>query len=336
MSRVLPVDPHAPDADVVDEAARVLRGGGLVGLPTETVYGLAACALDEDAVARVFAAKGRPTSHPLIAHVLGEDEARRLAAQWPDVAHRLASAFWPGPLTLIVDRAGDVPSAVAGGGDSIAVRAPSHPVARAVIRALGQPIAAPSANRFQGLSPTTADHVVRQLGTFVGLVLDAGPCAAGIESTVVDVRSPRPRVLRPGALDLPTLRTIAPDVELHSDALAGNELRASPGMQAKHYSPRAQLLLASDRAGAERITVELLARGKSVGLLVLGPSSKRTFPRLAVHSLPPDPVAYAHAMFAALHALDEIGVDAIVVEAVPQDDAWLAVADRLRRAACPG
>jgi L-threonylcarbamoyladenylate synthase len=236
---------------------------------------------------------------------------------------------------MIVERARDVPSAVAGGGDSIALRAPSHAVARAVLRALGKPIAAPSANRFQGLSPTTADHVMRQLGTLVDLVLDAGPCDAGIESTVIDVRTPRPRLLRPGALDLPTLRTIVADIERADDALRGDELRPSPGMQARHYSPRARVVVASDRTGAERIAEELVAQGKRVGLLVVGPTACQSSALLAIRHLAPDPVAYARALFATLHALDETGVDAVVVEAVPEGDAWLAVADRIRRASFP-
>ncbi len=335
MTCLLRVDPRDPDARAVDEAVRVLREGGLVGLPTETVYGLAACALDEAAVARIFEAKGRPRTHPLIAHVLDEDDARRLAALWPHVAHRLATAFWPGPLTLVVARALDVPSAVAGGGDSIAVRAPSHAVARAVLRALGQPIAAPSANRFQGLSPTTAEHVVRELGHRVDLVLDAGPCEAGIESTVVDVRAARCRLLRPGALDLPTLRAIVPDVEQGAEALHGDQIRPSPGMQARHYAPRARVLIASDRARAEVVAGDLAAQGQRVGLLVLGPTSCRLSERLEIRQMSSDAAAYAHALFATLHALDEVGVDAVVVESVPGEDAWLGVADRIRRAACP-
>ena len=335
MSRVLPVDPSAPDADAVGEAARVLRSGGLVGLPTETVYGLAASALDEGAVRRIFAAKGRPPSHPLIAHVLDEDAARRLAAAWPDAAHRLASAFWPGPLTIVVDRTREVPSAVTGGGDSIALRAPSHAVARAVIRALGHPIAAPSANRFQGLSPTTADHVLRELGAHVDLILDAGPCAAGIESTVVDVRTARVRLLRPGALDLPSLRRIVPDIERADQALRGLDPRPSPGMQARHYAPRARGLIAADRAEADRIACGLIAQGSRVGLLVLGPTPGRSSERLAVRQLGRVPADYARALFATLRSLDEAGVDVVVVEAVPDDDIWLAVADRLKRAACP-
>jgi L-threonylcarbamoyladenylate synthase len=212
MARVVAVNPLAPEEAAVREAAEVLRRGGLVVIPTETVYGLGARALDPSAVARVFVAKGRPTHHPLIAHVAGQSQAAELAAAWPEEAERCARALWPGPLTLVVHRRPSVPAAVAGGGDSIAVRMPSHPVARAVIVALGEPVAAPSANRFQGLSPTRAEHVVKQLGDAVDLVLDAGACDAGIESTVLDVRCRPARVLRPGAVDVAALRAVVPDV----------------------------------------------------------------------------------------------------------------------------
>ena len=182
------VDRARPDPAVLRDAAAVLRSGGLVAFPTETVYGLGARALDEHAIARIYAAKGRPAHNPLIAHVVGVAQARALSRRWPEAAERLVTAFWPGPLTVVVDRADHVPSALSGGGPSVAVREPSHAVARALIEALGEPVAAPSANRYQGVSPTLASHVVKELGDRVDLVLDAGPCDAGIESTVVDVR----------------------------------------------------------------------------------------------------------------------------------------------------
>lgn len=332
MPRVLAVDRSAPDPAVIAEAVRVLRAGGLVAMPTETVYGLAARALDVGAVARVYAAKGRPAHHPLIAHVEGEAGARALAASWPDRASRLARAFWPGPLTVVVARAPHVPAAVAGGADSIAVRAPAHAVALALLAALGEPVAAPSANRYQGLSPTTAEHVVKQLGDAVDLVLDAGPCDAGIESTVVDVREGRPRVLRPGALDLGALRRVLPDVEAIVESLRGSEPRLSPGMEARHYAPRARLLLADTWEEARRIAYGLAGGGARVGLVT---HEKRTTSvpeqQLLVRTLPRDPAQYARLLYRTLHDLDDAGVDAIVVQGVPHDEAWWAVADRLRR-----
>jgi len=331
---VLTVDPQAPDPRAIAEAVRILRSGGLVAMPTETVYGLAARAFDERAIARVYAAKGRPVHHPLIAHVAAEAEARALAASWPERASRLARAFWPGPLTLIVDRAEVVPAAVAGGASSVAVRAPSHPVARALLAALGEPVAAPSANRYQGLSPTTAAHVVKELGDEVDLVLDAGPCEAGIESTVVDVRGEHPRVLRPGALDLASLRRVLPDVESGVTLASGSQPRVSPGMEGRHYAPRARLLLADTWEEARRIAYGMAGTGARVGLVTY---EKRTTSvpeqRILVRTLPRDPTQYARLLYRTLHDLDDAGVDAIVVQGVPGDEAWWAVADRLKRGA---
>lgn len=330
---VLIADPQRPDPRTIAEAVRVLRSGGLVAMPTETVYGLAARALDERAVGRIYEAKGRPPHHPLIAHVAGEAEARALAASWPERAARLANAFWPGPLTLVVERAESVPAVIGGGGSSLAVRAPSHPVARALLAALGEPVAAPSANRYQGLSPTTAAHVIKELGDRVDLVLDAGPCEAGIESTVVDVRGAPPRVLRPGALDLASLRRVLPDVESAATMIVGgSQPRVSPGVDARHYAPRARLLLADTWEEASHIAFGLAGTGARVGLVTheKHTSSLSEHPIL-VRTLPRDPTQYARLLYGTLHDLDDAGVDAIVVQGVPEDDAWWAVADRLQR-----
>jgi L-threonylcarbamoyladenylate synthase len=353
--RVLVVDARVPDPEAVAEAVRVLRSGGLVAMPTETVYGLAARAFDEHAVARIYAVKGRPAHHPLIAHVATGAEARALAASWPEPAARLAAAFWPGPLTVVVDRASHVPASVAGGGSSIALRAPAHPVALALLFALGEPVAAPSANRFQGLSPTTAAHVVKELGDGVDLVLDAGPCDAGIESTVVDLRSSPPRVLRPGALDLATLRGILPDVEGAFQSVRGEGARVSPGMEARHYAPRARLRLAGTRAETLRIARALAETGARVAMVTheraewsekkkekekeereekdetAGHDSPRGEHPVLARSLPDDPTKYARLLYGMLHDLDDAGADVIVVQGVPDDEAWWAVADRLRR-----
>ena len=317
------------------EARRVLLQGGLVAFPTETVYGLGARALDENAVRRVFAAKGRPAQHPLIAHVQGEGQARGLARFWPEAASRLASALWPGPLTLVVDRAAHVPSAVAGGSDSIAVRAPAHPVAQALIDVLGEPIAAPSANRYQGVSPTTVAHVAKQFGDEVDLLLDGGPCRTGIESTVVDVRGEVVRVLRPGAVDMATLRDLIPGIVVNRERVANDRQRAAPGMGARHYAPRARLLLAESGEAARSTASALAVLGAKVGLVVYDPPGVSASAALAdnvlVHALARDPVQYAHRLYATLHDLDEAGVSAIVVQRVPTDESWWAVADRLER-----
>ncbi len=335
MPRIVRVDPVNPDPATVAEAARLLREGGLVAFPTETVYGLGARAFDPRALARVFAAKGRPTTHPLIAHVLDTAAARALAATWPVRASSLADAFWPGPLTMVVDRAGHVPSAVSGGGDSIALRVPSHPVARALIAALGEPIAAPSANRYQGLSPTLAAHVVKELGESVDLVLDGGHCDAGIESTVVDVRGGGMCVLRPGAVDLARLRALGAVVVRRETADAGTR-RASPGMDARHYAPQARLVLAETAEEARRMAVGLAASGQRVGLVVHDAHEPlASAERVTVRCLPEGPAEYARLMYRTLHELDDAGVDVIVAEAVPEADGWWAVADRQRRGATP-
>jgi L-threonylcarbamoyladenylate synthase len=331
--RVLVVDPAHPDPAAIAEAVRVLRAGGLVAFPTETVYGLGARALDPRAVEKVFAAKGRPAGHPLIAHVEGEEGGRAVAASWSARASRLARAFWPGPLTLVVPRAPHVPRVVTGGGDTVAVRAPSHPVARALLAAIAEPLAAPSANPYQTLSPTIAAHVVAGLADKVDLVVDGGACDAGIESTVVDVNAEPPRVLRPGALDMARLRGVLPDVVAVPARVAGVAVRASPGMDARHYAPpRARLRICPTRAAA---IDEARAHAPRAGLVVRGAAGE--LPGVVVRALGDDPVQYARELFAALHELDGAGCAVIVVEAVPADDErWWAVGDRLARAAAAG
>jgi L-threonylcarbamoyladenylate synthase len=339
MPRVLVLDPARPDAAGIGEAVRALREGKIVAFPTETVYGLGARAADASAIERVFRAKGRPAHHPLIAHVTGEDAARALASSWPRAASLLAGAFWPGPVTVVVDRKPSVPAALAGGGSSVAIRAPAHPVAVALLAALGEAVAAPSANRYQGLSPTTAAHVARQLGDAVDLVLDGGPCDAGIESTVVDVRGPVPLVLRPGALALADLRRVLPDLDA-SAALAPaapDAPRAAPGMGARHYAPRARLRLEGTWEGACHAAKALASqhpRSAPVGLVVYGGTP--TVPAgVALRVMPEDPALYARRLYGTLHALDDAGASAIVVQQVPAGEGWWAVADRLRRAATP-
>jgi L-threonylcarbamoyladenylate synthase len=334
--RVLTVDASRPDPAAIAEAARVLRAGGLVAFPTETVYGLGARALDPAAVAKVFAAKGRPSGHPLIAHVDGEDAARAIASSWSARASALARAFWPGPLTLVVPRSARVPDVVTGGGSSVAIRAPAHAVALALLRAVGEPLAAPSANRYQTLSPTLAAHVVKSLGDAVDLVLDGGPCSAGIESTVIDVDAEPPRVLRPGALELAKLRAIVPAVVYEGFAIAGEGTHASPGMDARHYAPRARVLRAPHRRGAlDLAEAEARAQGTGgakVGLVVRGEAPAPAPEGVVVRALADEPERYGRELFATLHALDDEGCVAVVIEDVPQGDAWWAVADRLRRA----
>lgn len=330
---VLAVDPASPDETAIRRAADVLRRGGLVAFPTETVYGLGAHALDPAAVARIYEAKGRPTFNPLIVHVASAAAAKTLARTWPEAAARLAERFWPGPLTLVVPRRPEVPDAVTAGLDSVAVRVPAHPVALALLRASGIPVAAPSANRSTRVSPTTARHVVRALGNRVDLVLDGGPTDVGIESTVVDVTSDPPEVLRPGAISSAMLaEALGRDVVMAPRSSGSKAARRSPGMLARHYAPSAKVRLVwPDDAVAVRSAIEeVSAQGRRSGALL---RTMMDLPVSHLERLPHDPAAYARRLYAALHALDEAGVEVAFIERVPDEPAWAAVRDRLERAA---
>jgi L-threonylcarbamoyladenylate synthase len=315
-TEVLPVNPVTPEPAAIARAAAVLRAGGLVAFPTETVYGLGANALDAAAVARIFAAKGRPASNPLIVHLADAADLPRVAGTPNAVAARLAARFWPGPLTLVLPRAAGVPDAVTAGGPTVAVRVPSHPVARALIAAAGVPVAAPSANRSTRLSPTTAEHVLADLDGLVDLVLDGGPTPGGIESTVIDVTGDVPRLLRPGPVGPSAL---ADAVGALARGSVGDGPARSPGMLEKHYSPRTPLRLVPRGAPTPP--------GR-VGRLALGGASAG-----AVVAMPVEPAEYAARLYAELHRLDALGLELIVVEEPPDTDEWLAVRDRLRRAA---
>lgn len=327
----LAVDPHAPDAGAIARAAAVLRQGGLVAFPTETVYGLGAHALDADAVRRIFAAKGRPSYNPLIVHVADAEGARALAAEWPVLATKLAMRFWPGPLTLVVRKRADVPDEVTAGLDSVALRVPSHPVALALLRAAAIPVAAPSANRSSGLSPTSARHVERALGDRIDLILDGGATTVGIESTVVDLRGARAVLLRPGILGPRELEPIAGPLALPNAGVDDATPRASPGMLERHYAPRARVLL-FDSADAPGVSAEVqrrLARGERVGGLVfsdLGVANRDLV------RMPPRAADYARALYEVLHALDDAGCHLIVIERVPTTPEWSGIRDRLERA----
>jgi len=335
--RVHAVDAAHPDPRAIAQAADALRAGQIVVFPTETVYGLGALALDRDAVKRVFEVKGRPATHPLIVHVLGEEEAKAYAAEWTPLASELARAFWPGPLTLVVKKADFVPSEVTGGSDAVALRAPSHPVARALLSALGrnEAIVAPSANRYQSLSPTRAEHVVSSLEGQDLFILDAGPCPSGIESTVVDVRDTEPRVLRPGALSIPALRAVAPSLAyvrgIEADESAS---RASPGQDKRHYAPRTPLMCAASRSAALDRARVLTEHGDRVSVVLFGESLRHDEqdPHAAIHVLPSDPEAAGAALFALFYELDRQKYALIIVEPPPDAPGWEAIADRIARA----
>jgi L-threonylcarbamoyladenylate synthase len=327
---VFTIDPHSPNAAVVTEAARVLRAGGLVAFPTETVYGLGANALDASAVARIFAAKGRPANNPLIVHVAEAGEARQVAADWPDAATLLAERFWPGPLTLVLPKRDIVPDVVTAHGPTVAVRVPAHPVAQALLRAAGVPVAAPSANRSTELSPTRAEHVLRGLDGHINVLLDGGPTAGGIESTVLDLTASPPRLLRPGLIGVAELEAVFGPLSRVPPPSGKNAL-PSPGMLPRHYAPRTPLKCIE--TGGEEGVASLLRADKHVGWVTFADPSEAAPPGVLRRVLPADPAGYSAQLYAVLHELDAAELDCIVVTLPPDTEDWLAVRDRLRRAA---
>jgi len=309
----LGVDPAA----CLSRAAEVLRRGGLCAFPTETVYGLGADALNPEAVAAIFGAKGRPVSNPLIVHVADVEGAQRLVKMWPAAAGALAERFWPGPLTLVLPRKEIVPDVTTAGLDSVAVRVPDHPFARELIRAAGGALAAPSANRSTAVSPTTAKHVLDGLGGRIDLIIDGGPTRVGIESTVVSLLDQEVRLLRPGDVSRAELEALVGRV-----AIGGQGPARSPGMMSRHYAPQSAVSLVPAEALDEHAGADAVA-------LVYGASPDGY---ALVHRLPSNPAGYAKGLYAALRDLDA-RVARIVIERVPDDEAWVAVADRLERAA---
>ncbi|HEX6069817.1 MAG TPA: L-threonylcarbamoyladenylate synthase [Longimicrobiaceae bacterium] len=324
-----------PDPAVIQRAAAILRAGGLVAFPTETVYGLGANALDDAAVRRVFETKGRPAHNPLIVHVPSAADARALAAHWPAAAERLAERFWPGPLTLVVPKRDLVPDQVTATLPTVALRVPNHPVALALLRAAGVPVAAPSANPYTRVSPTTAQHVTQGLESGVDLVLDAGPTEVGIESTVVDVSGERPVLLRPGSISRAELEAVVGPLGTAAPAATEDAPRPSPGMVRQHYSPRAELRLfqAHQRGQMERVARTAALSGVRVGGLLLQPLAIGVAEPVM---MPGDPAGYAARLYSALHDLDAAGCALILADAVPEGPEWAGVRDRLARAAREG
>lgn len=333
--------PAAIDAEAINIAARTLQSGGLVAFPTETVYGLGANALDEEAVKRIFAAKGRPASDPIIVHLHHPRQLPIVALDVPPVATTLIQHFWPGPLTLVLRRTPQVPAAVSAGMDTVAVRMPAHPIAQALIKSADCPVAAPSANRFARPSATTAAHVLEDLAGQVDVILDGGPAIIGLESTILDLTRPQPVVLRPGGVPLEDLRAFIPDLEVITKYLQPDETGIlAPGMLVKHYSPRAQLLLYEGSSHQIMLTTihqraqDLIAANKRVGLL-LPDSEIPQFAHLpvATFSLGADLEAISHNLFHGLRTLDSLGVDVILTHTYPAHGLGAALRDRLIRAA---
>jgi L-threonylcarbamoyladenylate synthase len=321
------------------KAAELLRAGQVVALPTETVYGLAANAFNARAVERIFEIKDRPAHNPIIVHVAGVELARSCVSNWSALAGKLAKAFWPGPLTLVMPRSPEIPDLVTAGGATVGVRWPSHPFIQAVVRECGFPLAAPSANPASQLSPTNAEHVRKYFGGKIPLIVDGGQAQVGIESTVLDLSVVPPRLLRPGMIHEQALLTITGELDVGTSGQAA--VLKSPGQLPKHYSPKAKLRILSwndDRdlqrqipSHESRITkyetpfaqVHIIAHTQVPSGLGFG--------RVSV--IPHDPEAFARAIYAELHQCDEAGARLIVVEALPETSEWRAIADRLRRAA---
>jgi len=325
--------PLLADDAALDLAANLLRQGRLVAFPTETVYGLGADASNAEAVGRIFAAKGRPADHPLIVHIADASCLTDWAETVPEAAWLLAGHFWPGPLAMILKKKPKVPDAVTGGQPTVGLRVPNHPVALSLLRKFGGGIAAPSANRFCRISPTTAQHVEEELGDSVDLILDGGPCEVGVESTIIDLSGARPRLLRPGRITRQQIEALIGEtlvVAAKSDEAP--DIRA-PGLLAVHYAPSTTALLCrTDELSAT--LAGLNAQGRRVGLI----SYHRPIRPLHLEHILYMPEAahdYAQALYAALREMDNLGLDMIVVEQPPEGDAWQAVHDRLRKATVP-
>jgi L-threonylcarbamoyladenylate synthase len=326
-TRTLLVDPDHPDRSILDEAARILRSGGLVAFGTETVYGLGADATSPAAVARIFEAKGRPAYNPLIVHAATAEMARRCVSAWPEPAERLAQRFWPGPLTLVLPRSAMIPDIVTAGRATVAVRVPAPAVARELIARAGRPLAAPSANRSTGVSPTLARHVLDDLDGRIDLILDSGATTHGLESTVLDLTPQPPRLLRPGALPVALLEEALGGVAIEQGVILATDRPSSPGQLAIHYAPRTPAI----RVGDPDAFAQIAWPGRSA-LVVIGyrawPNPPGNVPRIDLDT----PEATGRSLYALLRDLDAKGLDLIVIVPPPDQPEWQAIRDRLWRA----
>jgi len=321
-----------PDPEELDRAIAILRSGGLVAFPTETVYGLGADASDEAAVRRIFATKGRPPGHPVIVHLGHADLLDAWADEVPPAAHLLADAFWPGPLTMILCRSERVPDVVTGGRETVGLRVPDHPVARALLAGFGGGIAAPSANRYGKVSPTTAADVRSDLGDDVDLVLDGGPCRVGVESTIIDLTSGEPELLRSGGISIDRLAEVLGTVPRIATASSSATPRA-PGMVASHYAPAATVELTDEASVVDR-SAALVADGRQVG--VLAPHAVDGLGDDVVELEPAgDAEEFARLLYGRLRQADRLALDVLLVIPPPEIGVGVAVGDRLRRAASP-
>jgi L-threonylcarbamoyladenylate synthase len=316
----------------ISAAVRILAAGGTVAFPTETVYGLGADATNSAAVRKIFAAKGRPPTNPLIVHVANESIAQRYAAKWPDHAARLAAAFWPGPLTLVLTKTPNIVSEVTAGLPSVALRVPNHPVALELLKAFAGPVAAPSANRSGCVSPTTAAHVHKELADRVDMILDGAACQVGIESTVLDLSQSRPRILRPGGVSREQIEALIGPVDVAAENVSATHAAKSPGMQAVHYSPRTPMFRFDGDPSAHLDAWRHAHPGQRAAILTIGIQTNPSPASFEFIAMPADPDAYARALYATLHAADEGRFAAIWVQMPPTEPAWSAIQDRLNRA----
>jgi L-threonylcarbamoyladenylate synthase len=323
MPSSLIVDPTTAN---IDDAADLLRRGELVAFSTETVYGLGADARSSEAVGRIFAAKGRPADHPLIVHISDISELTQWAAEVPDSAIKLAQAFWPGPLTMILRRGNNVIDEVTGGQPTIGLRIPAHPVALKLLRRFGSGIAAPSANRFGQVSPTTAAHVADGLGDRAGLILDGGPCAIGIESSIVDLTGARPRLLRPGMLSCVAIEKVLGTAFDRNNSIAP---RVSGSLES-HYAPHTPVRWLSADEIAKALTHK--AGRLPMGVIAMEDKPVETMAASRWRNLSAEPDAYAHQLYAQLRELDTLNLELILIEIPPDTAEWEAVRDRLWRA----
>jgi len=319
----------------VKRAAELLRAGEVVALPTETVYGLAANALDAEAVAKIYEVKGRPAHNPIIVHVASVEMAKQCVAEWTPLAAQLAKAFWPGPLTLVLRRSQTIPGIVTAGGGTVGVRWPGHPFMQAVIRECRFPLAAPSANLSNEISPTNAEHVSKSIGDRIPLIVDGGQSQVGIESTVVDVSGGFAEILRPGMINAESIQAVVGNVQTPNSKLQTPKLR-SPGMLKKHYSPKARLVVLDWHSDAE-FQKEMRRADLVVPLSKIHVIAHTCIPDGdgfgCVSVIPHDAEAFARALYAELHRCDEAGAELIVVENPPTTPEWSAIHDRLKRAA---
>jgi L-threonylcarbamoyladenylate synthase len=335
MTEILPT--HTPELfqKAVHRAAALLRAGEVVALPTETVYGLAANALDEKAVAKIFEIKGRPSHNPIIVHVADNEMARGCVKNFSGLAEKCSRAFWPGPLTLVLPRADKIPDAVTAGGGTVGVRWPGHPFMQAVIRECGFPLAAPSANLSNQISPTNAEHVRAQLDGKISLIVDGGQSQVGIESTVLDLTVSPPKILRPGMIHAGSLAAVCGQVQSpKSKAQSDGDVLKSPGQLQKHYSPKAKLLVLGWK-NDDDLRAQLVTRHLSpiTAHIIAHTKIPAGLGAADVSVIPHDAEAFARALYVELHRCDDAGTKLIVVEAPPDTPEWNGIADRLRRAA---